>query len=286
MSPTKPEPEREIPLLEEALGRVGHELDALPEKSIRQPNLEVARAVSIAFGVASCVTEKLPEVLRCLPGFDTTLPGRLGDYASVLLRYDAIVRMQVPPVTAPPLQLAQQLRRRLLMNVELLVLYELMRPAVTTKLSMGTNIEGVSKDLRLLVGALRAAHHKIEGRCPVTAAELQQALLISSQLKRPVASAELVKYQAAVQQRARAFTLMMSAYDEVRRTVCYLFPGKRGDTMAPSLYAENLKRKAAKAARDQRTQPAAAANDESRGDSSPSGENDEPIEDRAPDGRC
>jgi hypothetical protein len=119
--------------------------------------------------------------------------------------------------SVPTVKLAQHLRRKLQLTVELLSLYDLISSAPLSQLSSGISSAGVSANLQLLASALEEAFPTVRECCPLDESELVDARRLVARLLNPEEDRpEIVEYEAALHLRGGAFTLMTNAYDRGR----------------------------------------------------------------------
>ncbi|HEX5657994.1 MAG TPA: hypothetical protein VFX59_12400 [Polyangiales bacterium] len=94
-------------------------------------------------------------------------------------------------------------------------------------------------DLSLLTDAVQRRWAELKGKTAIQLEELLQAEALATSILRAVGEKEQAPAVAAeaTAKRARAFTLFVTAYDEVRRAVTYLrWEDGDADAIAPSLY--------------------------------------------------
>jgi hypothetical protein len=131
------------------------------------------------------------------------------------------------------------IRGRLLTTARALASYGLI-DGERLRVSKTTGYQHLAADVSVLVALFMEHWATLQHKTPETLASLNEAggqalaLLVAVGLKEQAP----VKLGEAAQQRRRAFTLLIQAYDDARRAVLYL-RAKSGDAaqIAPSLYA-------------------------------------------------
>lgn len=95
------------------------------------------------------------------------------------------------------------------------------------------------------MNVLRANWDRIEGKCATTKAELDRAAALSSALIQAVGLREQGDSELGdvAEMRARAYSVFVGTYHEVRRAVAYLRGSESDvDSIIPSLYASRARR--------------------------------------------
>ena len=224
-----------------AFDRVLPEMKALPDEKVRSVNVDVPTVVSRVLGAVIKVVAMRPEILRDAPGVDLTLIDKLQDYARALqeahVRYISVGR---PPNDLHALaETAEASRRALRVDSTVLVRRGLVDPA---RLSCCEGLPGyrnVATELMVFATVLLEAWPKIQGKCCTSEEALHQATAVANALLAHVGQREQSPEERAeaADVRARAFTLLVDAYDEARRAISFL-RWRQGDVekVAPSLF--------------------------------------------------
>jgi hypothetical protein len=133
-----------------------------------------------------------------------------------------------------------QLRKTLYLDAVALATRNLIHGDRIGELKANVGYKNLAFDLMALAAILRGNWHKISGRTAITADDLDQAELLGDQLvsavgSRKEANASIAEASA---QRQRNFSLLLNAYDQVRRAVIFLrWNDGDADHIAPSLYS-------------------------------------------------
>lgn len=214
---------------------------ALNKELLVQVNLdprEVARSVfSVVTGLGAMRTR-----LATLPEFDIANVDKLATYANGLGYAQTLYETTAAPQEDLEKYLEEASRRRelLLADAQSLAKHGLIAGSQLDELKGLTGYANVGGDLGILVRVFRGAWDRIASKTPVTIEDLDKAEGLSEYLLRSTVQRakqpELVA--AAAEDRQRAFTLVLRAYDEVRRGITYLrWHEEDVERIAPSLWA-------------------------------------------------
>jgi hypothetical protein len=226
--------------LEEAYERVKGDWAGLAEDQLLKVNLDIAGAVKTMLGA-------LPEVkaqrdrLAALPAFDVAAFDKLEDYVLAL----SCVQAQYVMATQPPDDLAElnasaiALRERLTLDAKALVNRGLFDARKMAALSGNTGYRNVGTDLQSLGLALKAVWSDIQGKSGIELEELTAATQIGTSLQRIAGVREQapVILASLVEERMRAFTLVIKVWEEARAGIIYVRRAQEdADSIAPNLY--------------------------------------------------
>ena len=162
-----------------------------------------------------------------------------------------------------------QMRETFVTDLNALVRRGLVGSDRVGELKVPNGYRAVADDLFSLVNILRSSWDAIQGKTAISEEELTEAELLASRLIDTVGQRDEAPQTIAeaALRRQRAYTLLMNAYDDVRRVVIFVrWHEGDADEVAPSLYAgrSNGKRKqegeapAAGASQPSATSPAPA----------------------------
>jgi hypothetical protein len=142
---------------------------------------------------------------------------------------------------------ANNVRETLLADANALASHGLIDSAQFSQLKGANGYKNVAQDLQILSKVMQENWQAIQRKCATTADDLQTAYLLSARLMRIVGLREQgpALLAAASDQRLRAFTVLLRAYDEARRAVSYL-RAREGDadSIAPALHPGRPRRRA------------------------------------------
>lgn len=238
--PTTPAPAT-TPDASAAFETVKPELYKLSQDDLAVVNIDVPHAVSVALGVLPGLRALRPTIAQALPLHPIALLDKLETYA--LAAWYAHLLVQPPGSAASPLKLlleeASALRSALLGDAEALAARGLLDASTVAEIRSGKGNIDTANDL-VALSALFAAHAgAIQGKTAATAAEVARAGALGPMLLAALgarAHAESGPSDAS-DQRTRAFTLFLRAYDATRRAVHYLrWDEGDADVLSPSLY--------------------------------------------------
>jgi hypothetical protein len=223
-----------------ALARLKEELAALPRAKVLQVNVDVDRAVSTVSRALPRVRAIRAQIVRELPAFDLTNIDKLSLFAEALAEADLLLKVVVPKGDQRHALVPEARRLRTLLSAVATALdcRGLLRATALQRLKGANGYINLSHDLQLLASTLRATWSKVEKSCPVPFADLDRAAQLTVALRGSAAAeAAVSSLVEAKDLRCRAFTLLVLAYDDVRRAATYL-RAHEGDakSIAPCLY--------------------------------------------------
>lgn len=254
--PTSDSPTR----FREAFEATAHERDALDADELVHVNVDVLGAVATVNAALPGLEALRPGIAEALPTFDLARLDRLHAYAWALQhaqgRFVAQGRM------AQPLeQLVERgvaLRETLVTDVTSLTHRRMIDATRLESLRGGKGYRNLAFDLQVLALVLNEHWGAIAARSSITRDEIAEAERLGAELSDSIDSRHRPQAvgTAAKADRARAYTLFVRAYDEVRRAVAFLrWHEGDADTLAPSLFAG--RRPKAKQAPEEEAPPAA-----------------------------
>jgi len=221
--------------------RVEAEVRALPEDGLEPINLDVPTTVTTVLGAWPEILA-LRERVVALPNFDIGRFDKLRDYALALAHTHGVYR----GLAAPPdgvVKLAEQLantRDMLFADAMALAKRGVFDEARVAKLRSGPGYKNLAFDVVGLVQILRERWTDIANRTGVQQAELDQAAQLAQRLVTLVGLKEQqpVAANGVALLRQQAFSLLINAYNEVRRAISFLrWHEQDVDSIAPSLWS-------------------------------------------------
>lgn len=228
--------------------RVKADLAALEPEDLVQVNLDVTAAVTTVLGVLPEVRAVREDIARHLPTFDLSAFDKLEDYTLALhsAQTDYLTATQPPDDLEELSDAATKMRDRLHRDALALAGHGLVDEAPLAQLKGGNSYKNMAQDLEILSRVMTASWERIQGKSATTIEDLQTASRMSTRLMRIVGLREQgpVILAAAADHRLRAFTKMLTVYEDARRAVGYL-RARQGDadTIAPSLYPGRPRRR-------------------------------------------
>mgnify|MGYP001218694807 CR=1 FL=1 len=234
-----------------ALERIQPELRALDGDKLAVINVDIPRAVVTVLGALPALLALRPRILEELPRFPISSLDNLQTYA--LGAWYAHL-LTLPPVVEenakkPLVEEATTLRKDLLVAAEALAHRNLVDPKHVAQIRSGQGHIDMAGDLVALATLFANNWDAVSNKTAVTLEEVERAAVLGPQLLAAIGIQQQGLDRSPTQladQRRRAFTLLVRAYDECRRAVTYL-RWAEGDVAAlvPSLFAKRAKPKTA-----------------------------------------
>ncbi|WP_437631636.1 hypothetical protein [Sorangium sp. So ce854] len=225
-----------------AFDRALPEIEALSPDRLISVNLDIPRVVSQVLGVLPGVRALRGDIAEHLPTFDITRLDRLETYA-LAAWYAHLLSLSsgdVESAVKPLLAEAAPLRENLLGDAEALARRGLLDAATVADIRAGQGHIDMANDLVALSALFSASWPDIAGKTAATEEEVKRAGEIGPQLLAALGVREHGKGPGpteAADKRARAFALLVRAYDQIRRAVAFLrWDEGDADEIAPSLY--------------------------------------------------
>lgn len=221
--------------------RVEAAVRAVPEQELLPLNLDVPSTVTTVLGAWPEI-RAFRDTVAALPGANMTAFDNLRDYALALAHTHGLFRgLAGPPdgLTKMAEDLAN-IRDMLFADAMALAKRGVFDETRITKLRSGVGYKSLAFDVVGLVQILRERWADISNRTGVQQAELDHAAQLAQRL---VTAVGLKEQQPAATNsvtllRQQAFTLLVNAYDEVRRALSFLrWHEQDVESIAPSLWS-------------------------------------------------
>jgi hypothetical protein len=215
-----------------------------------QVNLDIPIAAQTILGALPEVKAFRDRFVSDLPSFDLVEFDRLEDYVLALVFVHAryVMATQPPDDLAELSASASALRERLASDARTLSLRGLFDPRKVAALKGSQGYRNVGLDLQSLSAELESIWSQIDGKCATTREELDAAAQMAVRLLRVVGVRDQAPVVLAgmVEERMRAFTLVIKVWDEARAAVGYLRRIQEDvESIAPNLYTGKALRKKA-----------------------------------------
>jgi hypothetical protein len=229
-------------LFKEAYDSTPAERQALAPDKLLPINIDIPTAVTVVLGSMPEIAALRPRIEDELPRFDLGQSDRLETYTMAL----SYANTQYITATHPEDSLQKladegiSLRETLLADVTALVRRGFLSGNSLNELKGINGYKNIAVDLQVLASVLRDGWTRVQGKSGTQLEEVQRADEIAAGILRTVGLREqgTIAVAAATDNRLRAFTLFMNAYDQVRRAASYLrWVEDDADKIAPSLYA-------------------------------------------------
>jgi hypothetical protein len=232
----------------EAFNRIEPELAGLAAETLAPITVDVGAAVASALAAAPRIREHRDAIAAQLPHHPIEAVDKLESYAQAAW-YAHLVHTYSsgsPESAKALLDEATRLREGLLIAAEALAHRAILDADAVARIRKGSGSGDLAGELIALAALFRESWSKVSGKTAVEkheidrAAELGPAVLVATAAKKH-------KNTDTDAQRARAFTLLVNAYDACRQALAYL-RWKEGDaeTLAPSLFKKRPGRKPGK----------------------------------------
>ncbi len=249
-----------VPVTPEAVGtlRFREAFDALKDDlaRIREDdfiaiNIDIPSAVITILGSAPTIAQYRDSAAR-LPDYDISAFDKITMYAlaaGFAHTQSLAASKAIEPVQALVDELVKT-RATFVSDVSALAQRSLLDGTRLSQLQGGVGHKNLAFDVMITTGIMRDHWAAIEGKTAVTLAELDHAEQVADRLATAVGLRERGSNAPTLADdaRNRAFTLLINAYEEIRRGLGFL-RSKQGDAdeIAPSLYAGRgpVKKKAA-----------------------------------------
>jgi hypothetical protein len=225
-----------------AYKRLLPQIESFPVEQLVPITIDIPTAITMVLGSLPEIRNMRASIAEGLHGFDLTLLDNLEDYTQALTYASGLSMSAAQPAAElPALAEAGATKREVLLaDTKALIARGLLQPESISGLSGTVGYRNIAMDLIALIGLLRANLPQIASKSAVTAAELDEANRVADELLNKVGQKTQGPSQvgASAEIRQKAFSLFITAYDQVRRAIHYL-RWQHGDaeSIAPSLYA-------------------------------------------------
>lgn len=213
----------------------------LEAKDLLAINVDIPSAVATVIGTLPKAKSLRSDIVKILSVEEMAEVDALQIFADALsFAHTAYLAASQPPAPLPELfARATELRDLLASDATALAKRELVDGNVLAQLKGGTGYLEVAYDLGAIVRIMRDNWNEISKRSAVQATELDEAEKVYEQVTRAFAARERQPaiVEAASADRARAFTLFMKAYDQLRRAATFIrWNEDDTDKYVPSVY--------------------------------------------------
>jgi hypothetical protein len=225
-----------------AFEELAPELAALPAETLIKVNLYVPKVVGTVMAKLRSIRTLRPKIEEHLPKFNLARFDRLESIVLALFYAHGahlVASRPTPPLPALTAR-GTKLRRILLADASTQAERGLFSEEVLADIRKGTGYQDLGEDLIALVSLYRSRWADVKPTSGVSLAELDEAEALAAPLLVAAEEREMIPENRAkaIEQRRRAFTLLIEAYDDVRRAALYLCRTlKEANEIAPSLYS-------------------------------------------------
>jgi hypothetical protein len=248
-----------------ALAIVEPEIAALSSSALLPIKVDISRAVSIAIGALPHLADLRPRLVAELPQHPIHITDKIGTYALAAWYAHLLTLPSTKAGGTLEVLLAEAtpLREDLLVAAEALAHKKLLDPATVVTIRSGQGNLDKANDLVALAALFTQRWSHVHGKTTVAlhdverAAELGPLLLVAlGAREQPGMSGSNPKDPA--EQRVRAYTLFVNAYEEARRAVSYLrWHEEDVDDIVPSLFGGRKSARKAKEVEPPASEPPA-----------------------------
>jgi hypothetical protein len=255
------QPSTTIPRFRDAYDRLSVEIKAVEHDDLVPINVDVPTAITTVLGAMPEINALRPRIEKELPAFDLGRFDKMEDYTLAIGHAQAMyLAASAPSEQLPELaEQAMKTRDQLLSDATALSNRGFVDGKKLGELKGGNGYRNIAFDVFALVAMLREKWSVVQSKTALSAAELDSAEQLADRVITAVGQREQAPavIGAAADNRVRAFTLFVTAYDQIRRAVSFLrWREGDADTIAPSLYAGRGSRK--KSTDEQPSTPAPA----------------------------
>lgn len=232
----------------EALMRLMPELKAMRDEDVLLVQLDIPSAVATVLGSLPEILALRSEVEAKTKEFDLRYFDQLEDCALAL----SDAHTEYLTATKPMDDLEQlveegnALRAKFEADANASVLHGLLDGKKLAELQGGVGYKNLASDLSIYAKVFLQSWTQIQNKVGTTAADVERAGKLAQRLVRVVGLREQSTQAVAeaTDIRARAYSLLLRVYDEVRRAIAFLrWAHKDADEIAPSLFTTRQRRK-------------------------------------------
>lgn len=217
-------------------------------KAVKEPRpitLDSMYIVTMVLGCLPRILQLRDQLLR-LPDFAASLLDDLDDMARALQHAHGLYLQATksPLALQSLLDRATVLRDLLLAEAVVHAKRGVINPDSFREVKKTAGHRGLVVDLQILVATLKEKLPELAGKSAVNAEELNSAVLLIDTLTEAIGTKEHspAMREETIEIRAKAFSLLVESYEEVRNAVIYVRRREGdADSFAPSLYANRTR---------------------------------------------
>ncbi len=231
----------------QALEAVRPEMAALPEEKLQTINLDIPESVKLVRGSMADILPFKERVAAVLPTFDVGLFDRLETYAMALGYANTRHRALSSP--AEPIEKLQEeaieVRELLLSDLNALAFRGLVDATRLAEVKRVNGYNNVAQEVMLMTELARKSWPAIANRTLLTLDEITRAQKVAERLVKASGEKEQIQPSTTKEHddRRRAYTLLVNAYDEIRRAITFVRWNEEDvDEIAPSLYQKGRRK--------------------------------------------
>ncbi len=258
---------------EEAYTLLSPRYGELKPADFAKMNLDVPRAVSLVLGSLPRIELLIADMEEALKKPPTK---QIKELKSLALGAWYAHLLDTPTTSESEkgklLEEGSKLRVRLLNAAAALADAGLFDPKVVENIRKGSGNIDKANDLVALAALFTQNWVAIESKTAITAQQVEQAATIGPALLVSLSERPLMKQGATSETRVRAFTLLNTSYDAIRRAVDYVrWDEGDAELIAPSLYTKGKRKRGANEEGGDEEEPVDEGTDEGSDEDSPEG---------------
>jgi hypothetical protein len=237
-----------VPRFRDAYQTLLEEMRAVPADKLMIVNLDIPTAVTTVLGALAQIRALRVQIIVAMPQFDIARFDKLEAY-TLAVGYANSLYLAASQPSESLEELAEQgvtMRDLLVAEATTLAHRRLIDGQRLKELKGANGYRNLAVDLLTLAAMVREVWPTLDGKTTLQLAELDQAETLADKLLTAVGQREQgpTVIATSAENRQRAFTLFISAYDNVRRVVTYLrWHEDDVEEIVPSLYGKATRRK-------------------------------------------
>jgi hypothetical protein len=235
-------PSVEVPRFRDAYDHLIDEIRAVPDSDLIIVNIDIPTSVTTALGALPEIVALRPRVVSEMPNYDIVRFDKLEAYTLAVGHAHALFLAASTPTESIDELSSQAVatREMLFSDASALAKRNLVDRQRLSELKGANGYRNTAFDVMALAAMLRDAWPNIVGKTALELSELDRAEMLADRLLTAVGLRDQgpAIIAEASENRQKAFTLFVSAYDYVRRAVSFLrWSEEDVERIAPSLYA-------------------------------------------------
>jgi hypothetical protein len=236
-----------VPRFREAYQTLLEEMRAVPIDDLTNVNLDIPTAVTTVLGALPQIRALRAQITATIPEFDIARFDKLEAYTMAVGYANSLYLAASQPSESIE-KLAEEgvtVRDLLVAETTTLAQRRLIDGQRLKELKGANGYRNLAVDLLTLAAMVREVWPTLGGKTTLQLAELDQAEILADRLLTTVGQREQgpAVVATSAENRQRAFTLFITAYDNVRRVATFLrWREDDADEIAPSLYGKGRRK--------------------------------------------
>jgi len=230
-----------VPRFRQAYEQLLDEIRQVPADDYILINIDIPSAITTVMGILPFLKSQRPRIVTELPQFDVARFDKVEAYTLALGHAHAVYIGASQPTEALEAiaEKATELRDVLFADAHALAQRRFIDGERLKEMKGVKGYRQLAFDLLALAALMHDAWPNISGKTAIQPKELDQAEMLADSILTAVGQREQTPAVAveAAENRQRAFTLFVNAYDHARRAVSFLhWESEEVDQLAPSVY--------------------------------------------------